>query len=135
MPSKEELKAKELLESAAGKAVALLEEAARIAATQVVSVNSITQMSGELTYMKKEADEFHVANKEEHVGITKRLDFTNGKIKGLEIWKATTAGAIVVIVFMLGYFINDYTKAHDQLTEIAKIQALNVLRLTELEKQ
>ena len=110
MLTKEELKAKELMETAARKAVALLEEAARVAATQVVSVNSITKMAGELTYMKKEADEFHVANKEEHVGITKRLDFTNGKIKGLEIWKATTAGAIVMIVFMLGYFINDYDK-------------------------
>ena len=131
----EEIRAKELLEVAAKKAVDLLEEASRLAALQVVSVNSITKMAGDLVYLRKETDAFHITNKEEHIEITNRLDYTNGKVRGLQIWKATIGGAIIVIVFMLGYFINDYTKQHEILTEISKIQALNILRLTELEKK
>jgi len=88
-----------------------------------------------LEYISKELSDFRLSNKEDHIDIVKRLDYTNGKVRGLQIWKASIAGALIILGSLIGYFINDYSNQHEQLVEIAKIQALNVLRLTELEKQ
>jgi len=57
----------------------------------------------------------HQENKEEHEKIMKKQDYTNGKVRSLQIWKATMAGALIIISVISGYIISDYISNKEML--------------------
>ena len=88
-----------------------------------------------LEFIKQQLLELKQTNKEEHGAIISRLDFTNGKVRTLQLWKASIAGALVILGSLMGYFITSYSEQQASLIEVTKIQALNVMRITTLENK
>lgn len=48
-------------------------------------------------------DDFCLKNAGEHSQIIKRLDYTNGKVRRLEIWRGYLSGGVAVLAFILGF--------------------------------
>lgn len=67
--------------------------------------------------VKETIEKNHEENKDEHKVIIAKQDFTNGKVRNLQVWKGSIVGAIGVLVVLSGYFINDYISNRDVLIE------------------
>lgn len=78
--------------------------------------------------------EQHVENKEAHQALATRLDYTNGKVRSLQIWKGTILGGMAVISLIFGYFMQDYIESRKSLIQQEKSDALVVQRLDMLEQ-
>jgi len=87
-----------------------------------------------LDNVKEKIECNHQENKEEHEKIMEKQDYTNGKVKSLQIWKATMAGALIVISIISGYIINDYIanrKESAENYEIIRRNSDNIQRMLE----
>lgn len=78
--------------------------------------------------------EQHIENRSAHDAMVKRLDYTNGKVRNLQIWKGTLVGAFSVMVFLVSYFLSDYIKNKESVAKHEKDDALIELRVAKLEK-
>ena len=76
--------------------------------------------------LAERVSENSTCNKEEHKDIREAQAYTNGKVRGLFIWKATIIGMGIVLSAMTYYISRDYlnTKARvdDLSTKISEIQ-------------
>lgn len=77
----------------------------------------------------------HQENKEDHQAIMTKQDYTNGKVRSLQIWKASIVGAIGVIVFVATYTISDYMATKREFISNEKQQALNMEKILHLERE
>ena len=87
-----------------------------------------------LDNVKEKIECNHQENKEEHEKIMEKQDYTNGKVKSLQIWKATMAGALIVISIISGYIINDYIANRKESSanyEIIRKNSDNIQRMLE----
>jgi len=86
--------------------------------TEKVKKQAITDLSvvvERLDNVKDKIETNHQENKEEHEKIMKKQDYTNGKVRSLQIWKATMAGALIIISVISGYIISDYISNKEML--------------------
>lgn len=67
----------------------------------------------------------HNENKEQHNTIMTKQDFTNGKVRALQIWRGTLAGALLVISIIAGYVITDYIGNKKSLADHETQSAIN----------
>ena len=84
--------------------------------------------------VKKTIEDYRHENREAHQAIMKKQDYTNGKVRSLQIWKATMAGALIVISIISGYIINDYIANRKESSanyEIIRRNSDNIQRMLE----
>jgi uncharacterized alpha-E superfamily protein len=74
-------------------------------------------------------------NKEEHEKILNQVLLTNGKVRSLQIWKASIVGAISIITIVASYTISDFLATKREFSANEKQQALNMERIVHLEKE
>lgn len=87
-----------------------------------------------LENLKNTIEEQHSENKEAHANIINRLDYTNGKVRSLQIWKATIIGGLAIVGILGGYLITDYLSQHATLIAHEKADALLEQRVSHLEQ-
>jgi len=96
--------------------------------SEAVRRQAITDLSvvvERLDNVKEKIECNHQENKDEHEKIMKKQDFTNGKVRALQIWKATMAGALAIISMVSGYVINDYITNREEVAESVHTAAAN----------
>lgn len=75
----------------------------------------------------------HIENKEAHESLSKKQDYTNGKVRGLLIWRGLLTGAFIIITYIIGYIITDYRQQRDIIQNHEKEDAILALKVTQLE--
>ena len=75
--------------------------------------------------VKKTIEDYRHENREAHQAIMKKQDYTNGKVRSLQIWKATMAGGLIILSMVAGYIISDYCSNKKAITEGEKATAVN----------
>jgi len=75
--------------------------------------------------VKETIEDYRKENKEAHTTIIKKQDYTNGKVRSLQIWKATMAGGLIILSMVAGYIISDYCSNKKAITEGEKATAVN----------
>ena len=78
-----------------------------------------------LDNVKEKIECNHQENKEEHEKIMEKQDYINGKVRSLQIWKATMAGGLIILSMVAGYIISDYCSNKKAITEGEKATAVN----------
>lgn len=74
-------------------------------------------------------------NKDEHEKILTQVLYTNGKVRSLQIWKASIVGAISIIVFVASYTISDFLATKREVNNHEKQDAINIEKITRLEQE
>ena len=96
--------------------------------TEKVKKQAITDLSvvvERLDNVKDTIEDYRHENKEAHETIMKKQDYTNGKVRSLQIWKATMAGGLIILSMVAGYIISDYCSNKKAITEGEKATAVN----------
>lgn len=95
---------------------------------------SITGIADRIEDLLRTISDQHIENKEAHKEIIERLNYTNGKVRGLQIWKAGIVGAVTVIGLIASYMINDYLRSKEMLIVHEKNDAVMEQKISVLER-
>jgi len=85
--------------------------------------------------IKKTLEDNHRENKEAHEKIMTKQDFTNGKVRSIQIWKASIVATMSLLAALSFYAIRDYQDTKSILISHEKESSTTELRLERLEEE